>query len=281
MTLGLILGNGKYATFLHEKLRRTGIAHRSIAVVDDIGVRHSGQIDGDLDGVFRLSEIDEGIADLAAHGVDRVVFGGDFRAIEHVSSDRPSGPPVSVAEFVRQIHAKLEQSGICPEHAGNVLPEIRVAVGCLAGPSRLGTESREEVDRRVSTLAQLARTLMHGSEPLLTVRQAIVFDHFALVEMVGAHGTDDVLDRIRGVPKRAGTVRALVKLASNAFDPRFDPPVIGLKTIEGAVAARVSLIVLDSGAGILCDRQRVLQTCNAKGICLFGVAPSNGAGAGP
>ncbi|MEQ1756036.1 MAG: UDP-2,3-diacylglucosamine diphosphatase LpxI [Micropepsaceae bacterium] len=273
MALGLILGAGKYATHLHEQLRHTNRAKASIAISPEVinGETHGTQIDRFIDGTFGIGQIDDAIATLVARGVSRVIFGGDFRALESVAGETgPVGP--SIAELIRRVSSKLNQHRIKPVHATKELPDLAVRKGIIGGPSACGPALRgKNLEAHAYELARIAQTASLNGISLLAIRQSMLFDHTKIVPVEGARGTDDLLERALSHKKQPGVVRALVKLTAKDIDPRLDPPVVGLRTIEGAKAAEVSLIVLDAGRGIICEKEEVMEACRKHHVTLFGV----------
>ena len=72
----------------------------------------------------------------------------------------------------------------------------------------------------------------------------------------------------RGAPDRRAGV--LVKLPKPAQERRVDLPTIGVRTVEGAVAAGLAGIAVEAGGAIIADAEGVAHAANEHGIFVLG-----------
>jgi DUF1009 family protein len=101
----------------------------------------------------------------------------------------------------------------------------------------------------------------------LDIGQTIVVKHKAVVAVEAMEGTDAVISRAGSL---AGSGVRIVKVAKPRQDMRFDVPVIGLTTIQAMRAAGASALSVDAGKTLMFDRDTLLESANAAGICIIG-----------
>jgi DUF1009 family protein len=62
----------------------------------------------------------------------------------------------------------------------------------------------------------------------------------------------------------------LVKRPKPQQERRIDLPTIGLRTVEGAVAAGLSGIAVEADAALIVDREAVRRAADAAGLFVYG-----------
>ena len=72
----------------------------------------------------------------------------------------------------------------------------------------------------------------------------------------GFEGTDPCLARGGELAGKDGGAVA-VKVAKEKHDMRFDVPCIGPRTIETCVAARISVLAIESGKTLILDQEQI------------------------
>jgi DUF1009 family protein len=92
----------------------------------------------------------------------------------------------------------------------------------------------------------------------------------------GAEGTDGLLARIAEM-RKSGRIRAgpgtgvLVKAPKPQQDRRFDLPVIGPQTVEGAARAGLAGIAVVAGSAMVAEADRLAALADRTGLFVVGV----------
>ena len=271
----LMLGNGGYATELHENL------------VDDprvalIAVLHPSNYRGEDRHIeFDLLEPTALLDRLEEEEITHIILGGDLRlslplrAALQTIRDRSFRRMVFGWWQTRTLGGALDafgqmlvERGIEPVLASDYIPALRPGAGVLAeGAFAVGQEGRH-LDSYVAHIARQASDEL-GRQPVRSVRQACLFEDHQLRHQETA-GTDRLLQKWADEPK-SGKVRSVVKLCPPGYDHRLDAPVVGKKTIELAASAQVDLIVVEAERGILTRKMETLELCQTLGITLYGL----------
>jgi DUF1009 family protein len=160
----------------------------------------------------------------------------------------------------------VESHGLRMRGAHEVAPDILIPAGVLGS---LAPNARQQSDI-ARGFALLAAIGPHD------IGQAVVVADGRVLAVEAAEGTDDMLARVAalrasGRVRLAGRSGVLVKAPKPGQDRRYDLPAIGLRTIEGAVAAGLAGIAVESGGAITADLQAVVSAADAAGLFLIGV----------
>ena len=88
-----------------------------------------------------------------------------------------------------------------------------------------------------------------------------------------------MLARVAGMaPELIGTGDArkgvLVKLPNSQQERCVDLPTLGLRTVDGAVAAHLAGIVYEAGGALFDDFDTVVKAAEEKGLFLLGLEPN-------
>lgn len=194
-----------------------------------------------------------GILDtLRAHGIRRVVMAGSVL--------RPAGLPGGDDALLRAVAGRFAAEGIAVLGAHEVLPDLVVGAGHLAGPALS--------EAALSDLAR-ARHILDTLGPADVAQAAVVAGGLCL-GIETAQGTDAMLDFVaRTRPAGAGGV--LLKMPKPGQDLRLDMPVIGPQTLALAARARLGGIVITAGTVLVLDRAALCRDADRAGIGLVAV----------
>ena len=99
----------------------------------------------------------------------------------------------------------------------------------------------------------------------LDIGQTVVVKKLAVMALEAIEGTDACIRR-GGELARGGAV--VVKVAKPEQDLRFDVPAVGMKTLEGMIAAGASVLAIEAGKTLLVDREKVLAAADENGIAI-------------
>ena len=166
----------------------------------------------------------------------------------------------------------FEEEGFRLLGAHEVAPEILVPAGALG---RYSPTPRDIADiaRGLSLIATIGP---------FDIGQAVIVAGNRVLAVEAAEGTDRMLANVAqlrsegriGVPEKVGV---LIKAPKPGQDRRVDLPSIGVRTVEGAVAAGLAGIAVEAASTIVADLQDVIRAADAAGIFVFG-ARANGSG---
>ena len=150
----------------------------------------------------------------------------------------------------------------------DVAPDLLMPAGCL---TRRAPDAEAEAD-----IAK-GQALLATLSPF-DVGQAVVIIDGHVIGVEGIEGTDDLLARIARL-RNEGRIRAkarrgvLVKAPKTKQDLRYDLPTIGLRTVEGVVAAGLGGVAIAAGQSILADPQGMIAAADAAGVFVVGLKP--------
>ena len=110
------------------------------------------------------------------------------------------------------------------------------------------------------------------------VGQAVVVVNGHVIAIEGAEGTDRMLERCCTLSQwgRKGRHGVLIKVPKPFQDRRIDLPTIGPKTIELAVAARLSGIGVAAGETVIASKAKTLEVAEQNKLFVHGVKLVNG-----
>jgi DUF1009 family protein len=167
--------------------------------------------------------------------------------------------------LLRGVVEFLEENGIRVIGAETVLTSLLASEGLL---TRTAPDAENEIDIDIAIRA--AREI--GA---LDIGQGAVACRGTVIAREDIKGTDAMLARVaamppenRGAPDRRAGV--LVKLPKPAQERRVDLPTIGVRTVEGAVAAGLAGIAVEAGGAIIADAEGVAHAANEHGIFVLG-----------
>ena len=105
----------------------------------------------------------------------------------------------------------------------------------------------------------------------MDIGQAVVVQQGIVLGVEAAEGTDALVRRCAEL-RLQGRGGVLAKLPKPGQDRRVDLPTIGVRTVEGAVAAGLVGIAIQAGGGLVIDRPAVVRAADAADLFVCGLA---------
>jgi DUF1009 family protein len=264
--LGIIAGSGIYPQTLAAAARRAGVARIVAAafenetaaafpnLVDAIEWLRVGQV-GRLIKFFR----DEGVtqAIMAGQIAPRHLFDlrPDFRALVLVGRLKVR----NAESLFGAVADELERDGITLLPATTFLDDFIPAAGPIGGPLP-NKKAMLDIDYGFRMAKEISR---------LDIGQTIIVKKGTVLAVEGFEGTDECIKR-GGALGHGGATMA--KVSKPNQDLRFDVPVIGPHTIETAVAAGISAVVIEAGRTLLLGKDEVVRICDDRRLALIAKA---------
>ena len=147
------------------------------------------------------------------------------------------------------------------EEGFRVVAPYEVMDDLLAKPGVLTRRRPEETDSAdIARGFEVARTIGR-----LDVGQGAIVQQGIVLAIEAAEGTDAMLARA-GPLVRGGGGGVLVKARKPQQDDRFDLPVIGVSTVEGAAAAGLAGIAVEAGGALVNDAPAVAEAADRHGL---------------
>lgn len=145
----------------------------------------------------------------------------------------------------------------------DVVPALAAELGDMTDfkPSKI---NQQDLDKGLEVVKAMGR---------FDVGQAVVVMNGHVIAIEGAEGTDRMLERCRSLRQwgRKGRHGVLIKIPKPMQDRRIDLPTIGPKTIELAVAARLSGIGVAAGETVIANKSQTLKEAERNKLFVLGV----------
>lgn len=276
--LGIIAGGGGLPLELIHHCRHASIPHRVYGFVGQTDTSFEGQprLREVCDGIpkdrwFRLGEIARFLKILRLDGVDRVVMVGRFA--------RPSlgdmRPDLGTARLLAQYGARL----LGDDAALRVVAEILekngqrvIGVEDILGGALLAQRgpmgrllpndvARQDMARGLAVAKALGQ---------VDVGQSVVVQQGIVLGVEAAEGTDRLMARCADL-RQSGQGGVLIKVIKPGQDNRFDRPVVGPSTVEGALRSGLCGIAVEAGAVLTLDRPSMVRRADEGGLFLWGI----------
>lgn len=266
--LAIIAGSGRLPLHVADAAKRQG---RFVSILGIQGwADPSLAAHADAYEEIAIGQIGRLIGRLKAQGIRQAILAGKVTK-EVLLRDRAAfdaeaiglllnARDLSVPALLKAIGQRLAKDGIALLDASAFLQSDLCPEGALT--IRRPTES-EQADIDVGR--QAARALAS-----VDVGQTVVVKDRVVVAVEALEGTDATIERARAV---AGDGLVVVKMASPNQDRRLDLPVVGLETLETLRRYGVTCLAVEAGAAILLNREALIASADAAGLCLVGVAP--------
>ncbi|MFY0680426.1 MAG: UDP-2,3-diacylglucosamine diphosphatase LpxI [Thalassovita sp.] len=242
----------------------------AVAVVFD-GVSH-GLVET-APVLHRFEKLGEMFDDLRGRGVSQIVMAG--------SMSRPPLDPTALDPLMITLAPRLmaamqggddallrlvvdiiEEQGFEVLGAHEVLPELTVGTGHIAGPTP-SERAQADANRGADILGALAP---------VDVGQGCVVASGLCLGIETLQGTDFLLDMVAQTPahlRRAGG-GVFVKAPKRGQDLRVDMPAIGPDTIKRVKAAGLEGLVLQAGQVLILEREATLTAAKQAEIFILG-----------
>ena len=279
--LGLIAGNGRFPFLLLEAARASGLEVVVAAIKEETDPEMNERAAADAGmRVYWLSlgELSKLIDTFHQEGVTRAVMAGQVRHKQIFSSIRPDWRLAKLLMSLRTrstdmllgaVAKVLEDEGITLISSTAYLEPMLATSGILTARGPDETE-RSDIEYGL----QVARGIAG-----FDLGQTVVVAAGACVAVEAMEGTDATVLRagelFRTLEDEASTLArrlTVVKVAKPKQDLRFDVPVVGVPTIETMKAARATCLCVEAGRTLLFDREAMVRTADAEGICIYGAA---------
>ena len=265
--LGIVAGGGPLPTRLVEVCRQNG---RDVFVVAFEGETDPATVAGVEHAWTGFATLGRVLERLREAGIGELVLVGPVKRPR--LADLPGDPWVvrlmtkigfrALGDdgILRAVVAALEDEGFrvrgVDDFLGDLLAEERTYGRCRADG---------EAERDIAQGLSVARAL--GA---LDVGQAVVVERGTVLGVEAQEGTDALLARCAGL-RRFGRGGVLVKTSKPGQDRRVDLPVIGPRTVEGAIAAGLNGIAVEAGGVLVVDEAQVRAAADAAGLFVVGV----------
>lgn len=198
---------------------------------------------------------------------------GFFRSLPHILRLLAGGDDSVLTRVVRFFEGK----GLRVRGAHEVAPDLLAAGGQIAG---IPLSPQDLADARIGFGVRQALAAVDAG-------QAVAVAGGRVLAIEGAEGTDAMLERIAGLaangaaPAAAAGRGVLAKGPKPGQELRVDMPAIGPRTIEKAVAAGLSAVVVEAGAVLVLDKAEMLHQADALGVAVHGLAADAARSAAP
>lgn len=262
--LGLIAGNNAYPLILAREARAAG-ATRIVAAA------FTGETDPALAAVvdeiewMRVGQLGRMIAFLKSKGVREAVMAGQIHP-GNLFNLRPDLKALMLLGKLRTRNAEtifgaiadeLAKAGVTLLDATTHMQKYLAAPGVIAGPK---LSRREEEDARFGF--DIAKQVS-----ALDIGQTVVVKHGTVLAVEAFEGTNDTIRRGGALGRRDAV---MVKVSKPRQDFRFDVPVIGMRTLDAAAAARIRVIAVEAGRTLLLEREPMKVEARNRGITIAG-----------
>jgi DUF1009 family protein len=252
-TLGIIAGDRSLPLVLARQARAMGVRRL-------VAIGFEGQSNRELEPLvdamvwMKLGQLTKLIDAFQAHGVRHCVMVGKI-APKSFFDVRPDLRVTMAVLKLKEKNAhtlfgaladELKKDGIELIEATPWLRPIMPGPAFHIGP-KLSDEQREDVEFGFRIAKEISR---------LEIGQSVVVKNGAVLAVEGFEGTDKCLLRGGELSGKDGGAVA-VKVAKERHDMRWDIPCMGEGTLETCVAARLSVLAIETGKTLLLDKERV------------------------
>lgn len=270
--LGIVAGGGSLPFRLAAAAREAGRDPYILAVAGFA----SAELIADYGGEFvSIGEIGKQVRLLRGAGCEELVFGGivkrpDFGNLRLDLKGVRELPTLAQAASKGDDALLRAVIGIFEREGFQVVGAETVFAGLLAQAGTLGTHKPASAHYEDMMLARQAVKRLGE----LDIGQAAVAREGLILAVEAQEGTDAMLERCAELPSfHDGKSGVLVKAPKPVQERRIDLPTLGVKTIEGAIKARLAGIGIEANATLLLDREEVLRLANEAGLFLHAFEP--------
>jgi DUF1009 family protein len=270
--LGIIAGGGELPVVLAEHCaagNRAYFVARITPYADAALNAHPGSDNG-------LGHMGGRMKAMREAGVDAVVLIGQVPRPDVSKLDLDDGavamlPAIMAAlpqgddALLRAILSEHERAGFRVVGAEAVMGELLAPEGAWGALAPTPAQLKD-----IAKGAQVAHAI--GA---FDIAQGVVVCDGHVLALEAAEGTDEMLKRVaglpialRGAPERRRGV--LVKRPKPIQDLRIDLPVVGMRTLEGAVAAGLAGIAVEAHGTLAVRRGDMIAEADKNGLFLYG-----------
>lgn len=261
--LGLIAGNGDFPLLVAEAARRRGLRVIAVAFPEETK-RALGR---DVDEIHwqSIGELGKLLRTFRAAGVRRAVMAGQIRHKRLFANLKVDWRAVTLLaglkdkradSILKAVADALAKQGIRLESPLPLLQEHMAEPGVLTRRRPTPKEKRDiEFGYRIAKHVA-------GAD----IGQTVVVKDQAVLAVEAMEGTDACI--LRG-GRLARTGAVVVKVAKPSQDLRFDMPVIGPRTLNTLVRAKVSVLCFDASATLMLSKTDLQSRADLEGITLI------------
>ncbi|SDU17149.1 hypothetical protein SAMN05444156_2393 [Verrucomicrobium sp. GAS474] len=263
--LGLIAGKGSYPVLLAKAARAAGVQRLSL-VAFDAETDPSLHALADEATTLRVGQLGALLSFFKEHGVKKAVMAGQITP-GRLFDLKPDLKAFLLLAKLKQRNAETIFGAVADELAKGgteLLPATTFMEDSLAPTGHFGgPKPKRQITEDTAFGFQIAKEMAR-----LDVGQSVVVKRGTVLAVEAFEGTDAALKR-GGELGRSGST--LVKVSKANQDFRFDVPVIGPRTLEGAIASGIAAIGCEAGRTLLLDRERVLALAAEGKVALIGL----------
>jgi len=265
--IGIIAGSSTFPLLFAQAARRNGLAV--------VAVAHTGETDDLITEIahrtewVKVGELGKIIDTFKKYEVTEVALAGGINRIRLFGGVKLDARGAKLLARLRSVKDDIIMRGIADE----LLTEGITVIEC----TRFMEEHLApigQISRRVPN-AEEAEDIQVGIDAVRAmseqdIGQTVVVREGIIVAVEAVEGTDKTIKR-GGELGGAGTV--VVKFSKTTQDLRFDVPTIGLRTIEGLIAAKAKVLAVEATRCLILDREHVVRLADQHGIAIIGAPP--------
>lgn len=274
--VGLIAGAGPLPIEIAQNCEASGIGI-FMSRITGISDAKAAQFSGDE---HELGHFGARMAGLKAANIETIAFVGkierpDFGELKMDSVGNAMLPKLAAAAgddaVMRVILGEFAGAGF------NIIGPDELQSSLLAPLGQLG-----EAAPNAAHLADIAIAAQVASEiGRLDIGQGCVVCGGVVLAVEAQEGTDEMLRRVAKLPVEVrGTLQnpagVLCKRPKPIQEMRIDLPVIGLATLDNAIAAGLAGIAVQAGGALIAQREQLIAKANAAKIFIYGFDASLG-----
>jgi DUF1009 family protein len=264
-TLGIVAGKGEMPFLMAREARQKGL--RVVTAALEGMADHDPAAYSDDHRFINIGKIGGIIKYLKAQGAGSVLFAGKVLKIRlYEGKVRPDLKAVGILmkmrdrrddSFMDTIFAAFEDAGIKVADMREFCGSMLVSEGLMAGASP-GKKEMKDVEFGFR---------MAKGVGALDIGQTVVVKEGNVMAVEAIEGTDEAI--LRG-GRLSGPGAVVVKVLRPAQDPRCDLPAAGIETILAMAECKARVLALETGAGILINREKVASAAESAGISVLG-----------
>jgi len=264
-TLGLIAGNGAFPILLAQEAKKSGdrvIVAALKEEADTIVEKHADQITW-----LSIGQLGHIISFFKDHQVTHAVMAGQVKHTQLFKNIIPDLRATKIlaktvnkkaASILSLVIQEFEEDGIQFLSSTTYLEHWLCPEGILT-KRRLSPEQEADIAFGVP----LARAIAAQD-----IGQTIVVKDKSVIAVEAMEGTDACIRRAGDI---AGPGCIVIKVARPRQDPRFDVPVVGLRTIQAVTQSGARVLALEAGKTLLLDKDALIKEADASQLTLTGL----------
>ena len=266
-TLGILAGNG---VMPKEVINHCKSTKRDFFVVG-LEPHVTPEIAIDTPHIFtKIGEVGKIFKALKENNVKTIVFAGGIRrpSLKEVLPDwegvklmgKLAMKKMSDDNIFRALIIEIENRGFTVVGAHEVMPDILFNEG-LYGKIKPSPADLDDIEIGIKVAKAMGA---------LDVGQSCVVQESIVLAVEAREGTDAMINRV-GALKRAGKAPVFIKVSKPGQEQRVDLPVIGTRTMEFIIQNGIKGIIVESGATIFLEKDKVLKMADEAKIFILGV----------